>query len=168
METRLISRRALIRGGLAVGAALGVAGTVRLPPVASGYTTFSWREIEILGAISDAMFPAGPVLISGRDAGVVEEVDRIIGTGFPPLHAMGFRYLLRTLEWGTVATFGTSFSRLSVEDARAVLDSWGDPGLLPRRIASDVLRTVFGMAYFANREVQRAMEWRSLCGSGAA
>lgn len=168
METRLVSRRALIRGGLAVGAALGVAATVRLPPVASGYTTFSWREIEILGAITDAMFPAGPVLISGRDAGVVEEVDRIIGTGFPPLHATGFRYLLRTLEWATVATSGLPFSRLPVEDARAVLDDWGDPGLLPRRVASDVFRAVFGMAYFANREVQRAMDWRSLCASGTS
>lgn len=166
METRLISRRALLRGGLAVAGAVAVVGMVKLPPVASGYQLLSWREVTICGAIADALFPRGVFPLSGRDAGVVEEVDRIVGEGFPALHAAGFRYLLRTLEWGTLASRGTAFSQLPVEEAREVLDVWRDPDLLPRRVAADVLRAVFAMAYFAHPDVQKAMDWRQLCAAG--
>lgn len=161
-----ISRRRLIGAGLAVGA-VGVGGSgavaLTLERPAPGARVFSSREQQILAAVGEVLFPAGVFAIDGRDPWVLAEIDRIAATTFDALHARGFRYVLRSLEFGTIVRQGRPFSRLSVERRRAVLETWGDPDVLPRRVAWDSLRVVFGMAFFAHPKVIAEMGWRVGC-----
>lgn len=161
----LVSRRALLKGGVAVGAALGVAAVVQLPSPGTGRLVLSAVEASIVAAVATTMFPGVRFPLDGVEAGVVEEVDRIL-TGLRPIHAMGFRYLIRALEWGAVASHGMRFTRLDPVARAEVLTAWMDPDPLPRRLASDSLKMVMAMAYFANPEVLRHIGYRATCGGG--
>ncbi|HMV66265.1 MAG TPA: gluconate 2-dehydrogenase subunit 3 family protein [Myxococcota bacterium] len=165
---QLVSRRSMLLGSLAAGAAVAVAGVVHLPAPGSGRRILGVAEVMIVAAVADTMFPAGPLGLSGVEAGVVEEVDRIVGDDLPPIHAAGFRYLLRALEWGPLYSHGARFTQLDAAQRIEVLTIWGDPGLLPRRIASDALKMVMAMAYFKNQRVLDAIGYRQACRGGVA
>lgn len=164
----LVSRRSLLLGGLAAGAAIAVAGVVHLPTAADGRHILGVAEVLVVTAVAETMFPPGPLGISGVEAGVVEEVDRIIGEDLPAVHAAGFRYLLRALEWGPLYSHGARFTQLQAEQRAEVLAIWGDPALLPRRIASDALKMVMAMAYFKHPRVLDAIGYRQDCRGGVA
>ncbi len=168
MSTGLVHRRALLKGGLAVGAALALVGVAQLPASAPGRLALSERESEIVAAVAEVLFPGAPFPISGVDAGVVAEVDRIVDDCIPEVGATLFRYLLRALEWGTLAARGVRFSDLDLETRREVLEVWHQPNLLPRKIAWDAMRMILAMAYFSHPEVLAHMEWRATCGGGVA
>jgi hypothetical protein len=163
----MVSRRTLLRGGIAVGAALAVAGGVRLAPPEMGRLVLSATEATIVAAIALTMFPGRNFPVDGLEAGVVDAVDGIV-SNLRPIHAAGFRYLLRGLEWGAVASHGARFSRLNEDSRREVLTVWMQPDPLPRRIASDSLKMVMGMAYFGNRQVREHIGYRSMCSGGLA
>jgi hypothetical protein len=165
---QLISRRSLLLSGLGAGAAIAVAGVVHLPGPAPGRVVLGVAELSIVAAVAETMFPRGPLGISGVEAGVVEEVDRIVGEDLPALHAAAFRYMLRGLEWGPLYSHGRRFTQLEPEHRTEVLMIWGDPTLLPRRVASDALKMVMAMAYFKNPRVLDAMGYRQLCRAGVA
>jgi len=164
----LITRRSLLTGAVAVGAALSLAGVVHLPAAATGGRVLSELERTVVEHIAEVFFPGAPMPLSGVEAGVAEEVDRILAEVVPPLHATGFRYLLRGLEWGPLYSHGARFTQLGVRERAEVLEIWSDPGILPRRVAFDALRMVMGMAYFRHPEVREAMGYRMLCGGGVA
>jgi hypothetical protein len=163
----LVTRRALIGGGLAAGAALALAGGLRLPAASEGGRVLSLAERDVVAAVSSVMFP-GVVMPRGTDVGVVDEVDRILAEVIPAVHAMGFRYLLRGLEWGPLYSHGDRFSRLDIAQRTEVLQIWADPAVMPRRVASDALKMVMGMAYFRNPAVHEAMGYHMSCGGGVA
>lgn len=164
----LITRRTLLGGGIAVGAAFSVAGVVHLPRAAAGSRLLSEHERDIVHAVADVMFPGAPMPLSGREAQVADEVDRFLAEVLPPLHAAGFRYLLRALEWGPVYSHGGRFSTLSVEARAEVLAICSDPGVLPRRMATDALKMVMGIAYFRHPQVMEAMDYRMTCRGAVA
>lgn len=165
----MVSRRALLRGGVAVGAAVALAGALHLPGPSEGARLLSAAERQIVAAVAEVMFPPmAPFPVDGRTAGLEDEVDRIVADCIPALHAAGFRYLLRALEWGAVASHGARFSRLGVADRAEILTIWSDPTVLPRRIAGDALKMVMGMAYFGDRRVLEAIGYRAECGGGLA
>lgn len=170
MSTALVSRRDLLRRGLLVGGLVAAAGGVGLgsamwlAPAAPGMRVLSAAEVRIVAAIADTMFPKGAMPLSGVEAGVVETVDALLDGGFPDVHCMGLRYILRTLEWGTLASRGVRFSEASVEVRAEVIETWREPSVLVRRVASDALTMVFGMAYFQNAQVQGAIGYRAACG----
>jgi hypothetical protein len=161
-----ITRRRLLVGG-AVGAGLAALGggvaAVRLRP-APGARMLSAGELAIVEAIAEVVFPGAPHFpLSGVDAGVAPEVDRILADLFHPLHANGFRALLETLEWGTLASRGAAFTALPVETRADVLATWSDPTVFHRRIAQDAFRLVLGMAYFQHPEILAHLGWRTGC-----
>lgn len=166
--TKLVTRRSVLVGGLAAGAALAFASGISLGPRADGFQVLSRDELAVVAAISLVMFPGHPFPLNGVEAGVVEEVDRMVAHDLPEVHGAAFRYLLRALEWGTLMSRGTRFSALGDVDRLEVLRVWSDPTLLPRRIAADSLRMVLGGAYFSNATIQQHMGYRAACGRGNA
>lgn len=168
MGTALIDRRTLLKGGLATGAALALVGAVQLPAAAPGLLALSEREAEIVAAVAEVLFPGAPFPVSGVEAGIVAKVDHIVADSIPEVGATLFRYLLRTLEWGTLAGRGVRFSDLDLAGRHEVLSVWHQPGVLPRKIAWDALRMILAMAYFSHPEVRAHMGWRAECGGGVA
>lgn len=160
-----ITRRKLLLGG-AIGAGLAAVGCgglgFALRP-APGATTLSATELAIVDAIAQIVFPGAPFPLDGVAAGVAAEVDRILGEMLHPLHARGFRALLLALEEGTLASRGTRFTALSVEDRRSVLETWSDPAVFERRLAGDAFRLVLGMAYFQHPVILAHLGWRPGC-----
>ena len=61
------------------------------------------------------------------------------------------------------ASRGSSFALLSLEDRRAVLETWSDNAIFPRRAAYDALKSVLGMAFFNAPEVTERIGWSSTC-----
>jgi hypothetical protein len=163
-----ITRRTLLTGG-AVGAGLAAVGagaaTIALQP-APGARTLSAGELAVVDAIAEVVFPGAPFPLDGIQAGVAAEVDRILADMLHPLHARGFRALLQSLEWGTLASRGAAFSRLSLAERREVLSTWSDPAVFPRRLAGDAFRLVLGMAYFQHPEILAHIGWSTGCDDG--
>jgi hypothetical protein len=161
----LVTRRTLLTGGVVAAAMAVVTGVgVRLPVAAAGRLALSAEELRVVRALAEVMFPSGHFPRSGVEVGVEEEVDRIVGDVIAPVQAAAFRYVLRALEWGTMASRGLRFSALPLAERREVLAVWAEPGPLPRRIASDAVKAVMGMAYFSDRSVLDHIGYRATCG----
>lgn len=153
-------------GGLvaAAGGVFGLGSAVWLPGPASGRRVLSEGEARIVAALALTMFPKGAMPLDGVEAGVVETVDELLDGGFPEVHCVGFRYVLRTLEYGTLASRGVRFSEAPIDVRAEVIETWREPSVLVRRVASDALTMILGMAYFRNVEVQGAIGYRAACG----
>lgn len=159
----LVSRRAILNGALALGVSVAFGAGLRLDVPAPGAWILSAEELAIVRATAEVMFPGAPLPLDGVEAKVAEEVDRLLVNLMGEPHASAFRYVLRALEWGTFASRGARFSQLDLADRAEVLDAWSDPRVLPRRVASDGLRLLLGMAYFNNPVILDAIGWRVDC-----
>lgn len=159
-----LTRRRLIAGAAAAATAASCAGLLAESIPAAGARCLTSREITVVSAIAEVMFPGAPFPVDGIGAGVPLEVDRIVAEVLEPVHASGFRALLHALEWGTLASRGSPFSSLSREARAEVLETWLAPELFTRRIAADAFRVVLGMAYFSNPTVLAHIGWRTGCG----
>lgn len=168
---RITRRRALL-GGAAAGTALGAltatAVLIEVGVPAAGAEVLTARELAVVRALAEVMFPKGAFPIDGAQAGVAEEVDRLLAEVLDPLHASGFRTLLHTLEWGTLASRGSTFSALPAPERAEVLRIWSDPTVFARRVAGDAFKAVLGMAYFAHPEVLAHIGWSLGCGAEGA
>lgn len=166
-----VTRRAVLVSGAAVAAvaALGVQ-LADLPASAPGGLLLSHDERHLVRAVGDAMFPPGNALgVSAEDVDVGQLVDDLMGSVLDPVVAPVFRYLLRALDLGTLASRGVAFSGLPREARREVLENWSDNAILPRRLAYDTFKTILGMAFFNAPEVRRGLGWDSSdCHGGAA
>lgn len=160
-----MSRRGALKAGLALSAVSGggAAFSLTLGGPAPGAQRLTSSELRVVSAVAEAMFPRGAMPVDGVEAGVALEVDGIVADIMDELRASAFRYVLRALEYGTLASRGACFSALPVETRREVLQQWANPGLLVRRVALDSLRVVLGMAYYGHPAVQVAMGWRATC-----
>lgn len=165
-----ISRRKLLWGGVAGGVGLGAAGTLglRLGAPAPGALVLTAEEWAVVEAVAEVMFPGAPFPVDGVQAGVARETDRLLHALMDGPRRAAFRYVLRTLEWGTLASRGRRFTALPPAERKEVLETWSSPEVLARRVAGDSLRAVLGMAYFAHPEVIAAMGWRTGCNGEAA
>lgn len=164
-----VTRRRLLVSGAAAAAvaALGVP-MVDLPGPGPGAFVLSEGEKGLVRAVGDAMFPPdNPVGICALDVDLGALVDDLVGDVLDPMVAPLFRYLLRALEVGTLASRGAPFSALSRDVRREVLTTWSDNAILPRRLAYDSFKTILGMAFFNAPEVRAAAGWEStLCHGG--
>lgn len=162
-----ISRRSLLIGG-AGGLAL-VAGfwTLSLDGPAPGARLLSAEELRVLEALTEAMFPEGAFPVGGHEADVPRRVDRILAEVLEEPQVTAFRYVLRTLDWGTAASRGARFVDLPVEARREVLQTWQEPDVMARRVAADSLKAILGMAYFSHPAVLGHIGWRVGCGREA-
>jgi hypothetical protein len=162
----ILTRRLLLVGGLSAGALAASVGGVSATAPAPTMRVLAVEELEVVKALAEAMFPKGPIAVSGLEAGVPFEVDRILSEILDEPAALGFRGILRSIEWGSYASRMKRFSRLTIEERREVLDVWASPSVLARRVASDALKAVMGMAYFGSPLVQAEIGWRPICGGG--
>lgn len=156
-----LSRRKLLVGAAAVAAvaALGIPA-VELPPAAPGLLVLSEYERALVAALGEAFFPPDNALgIDAAAVGIADEVDRLVGDELDPIVAPVFRYLLRALDVGTTASRGAGFASLPLPERRAVLDTWADNAVLPRRLAFDTFKTVLGLAFFNVPAVKQAVGW---------
>jgi hypothetical protein len=166
-----LSRRVLLLSGAAMAAvsAVGVEA-VSLPSAAEGRRLLSLGELDLVRAVGEALFPPGnPMGIAADVVDLGEAVDALVGDYMDPIVAPVLRYLLRALDVGTTASRGVPFGSLSLEDRRAVLDTWADNAVLPRRLAYDTFKTILGMAFFNSEAVRDAAGWTStMCHEGAS
>ena len=160
-----ITRRRAIAGTAALASAASLGAWWGLVP-APGARILSTVELSVVQALAITMFPGDPFPLDGLEAGVPAEVDRLLRDLLTPIHATGFRGLLHTLEWGTVASRGTRFSRLAAAERAEVLGAWADPQIVGRRVAMDSLKAILGMAYFGHPEILAHTGWRRTCGGG--
>lgn len=163
-----LSRRHLLLGSAAVALAgsTGAVLALRLSAPAEGYTVFNDEELGVIRALSELWFPAGVFPVDGLQAGVPRKADEIARMILLPVQMAGFRYVLRTLEWGTVARWGKPFTELTVEERGVVVGRWSAAEPVARRTAIDAVKAVLAMAYFSHPDVLQTIGWRVGCGLG--
>jgi hypothetical protein len=151
---------------IALGAAIGY-GMVRLfagyPPVGSSYQALSRREVAMIRAAADAMYPrGGEVPTSGSEAGIPAYTDRYLAI-LPGRLRVLMRMLFLLVEHATLffpapGRMGfRRFSSLSAGQRAAVLEGWRTSGLVPRRLVFTSLRAILTMGYFADPAVARRL-----------
>jgi hypothetical protein len=133
------------------------------PPRDPARRVLAPRELALLAAAGDTVFPpAGPLPLSGCEAGIPAHVDHWLAL-MPRRNRLLVRLLLGFFEHATLlfpAPGGLSglrrFSRLDLDQRAALLEAWGRSPLRVRRIVFTSLRTVLTSAYFASPGVLRA------------
>lgn len=158
-----IPRRLLLQGGITLGASIACGAGLRLDVPAPGAFVLSVEELQVVRALAEVMFPGKPLPKDGIEAKVAEGVDRLLFEYLGDPHSSALRYVLRAVEWGTLASRGARFSALSPDVRAQVLDRWADPTVLPRRVALDGLKLLMGMAYFRDPAILDAIGWRVGC-----
>ena len=160
----LISRRQAIMAGAALGAtAVLGAGMGWLHPAREGYLLLCEDECDIVEAVARVCFPPGWFPIAGGDGGTAPMVDQLLAREVDPASATPFRYLLRSIQVGTLISRGKPFTSLNDAEAREVLDVWASGQVFPRRLMSDSFKAVIGMAFLRRPEVLAAVGYRAGC-----
>ena len=130
---------------------------------APGNKSLTARETRTAEAVAEAFFPGPPTVpVSARDAELPRFADQYVAD-LPEDRARLFKLLLRTLEWSTLTTHGSLFSRLPLSSRIDAMESWNTSHLYPRRMAYRSLRFAFAMGYFENERVREAVGWRLGC-----
>ncbi len=162
--TGLVTRRSLLRASFLIAAGVGAGSFAWLRDPEPGYRWLSTGEVAILEALSEVLFQTGNAVGPDHtEVDVPAAADRLLDTNVDAEKRDAFRYLLRTLEIGTLVSRGVVFSEASAEVRAAVLAIWGQQDPFPRRLALDSLKTVLGMAYFSDPAVLRAVGYGDLC-----
>lgn len=123
---------------------------------AEGFRHLSSRDIAVLDAVGEAMFPAGGAIpASARDAGLLSYMDDYFGW-HSPANRLLMKALFFLFEHATLV-FGPSRRRLSAHDARdreEYLAGWDESRFYLRRMAFQSLRAMVTMGYLASTEVE--------------
>jgi len=166
-----LSRRMMVFGtiGATALAAAGAAGynALTFERPAPEMVFLSRGELRLLEALCEVWFPAGVFPIDGLEAEVPTAVDGVLTEILDEVPRAGFRYVLRVLEWGTLARWGRRFTQLTVDERIVVLDRWSDADVVPRRAAVDAVKAVLAIPYFRHPTVVEAIGWRTGCHGGA-
>ena len=164
-----LSRRTMVFGaiGATAIAAAGGYGALTFDRPAPGMLFLSPGELRLLEALCAVWFPAGVFPIDGLEAEVPQAVDGVINEILEEVPRAGFRYVLRVLEWSTLARWGRRFTQLSVDERTIVLDRWSDADVVPRRAAVDAVKAVLAIPYFRHPTVVETIGWRTGCPGGA-
>ncbi len=119
------------------------------------------RELALVTAVSEAMFPEGGAIPpSGAQAGVPAYVDGYVAR-VPATVRLLMRLLFILVEHATVLWPGPGaggrrrLSAQSVEQRVAVLEGWRTSGWFPRRLVFTSLRAILCMGYLADPGVLR-------------
>ena len=159
----LVTRRSMLVAGLALGGAATVGAGLTLPRPAPGYRVLGAGELQIVEAIARVMFPAGHFPVYGGDGGTAPMVDEFLAVYTDPSAVTPFRFLLRSIQIGTLLSRGRPFTTLPVADAKEVLEVWASEDPFPRRLASDSFKVMLGAGFFRRPEVVAAIGWQAGC-----
>lgn len=163
------TRRHILRASTAVLALVAVVGVtgfevVSLAAPAPGRFCLSPRELDLVQALAEALFPPGSALgVSAVDMNLSFEVDELIGDRLDPVVTPVFRHVLQVLDDGTLLSRGARFADLELAERIEVMAAWAEPGVLARRMMYDALRTVVGMVFFCRPEVNAVIGWAPTC-----
>lgn len=151
---------------VAAAATLIVLAVVVVRGVALGYPrarlstrVLSAKEQAIVSACADALFPpAGPIPVSGTEAGLVGYVDGYLARA-PRTARLLIRLLFRFVEhgpwiWGPRRV---RFTRMRPHERRVALEGMARSSIYFRRVAFVSLRIMLTMGYFAHGAVLRAI-----------
>ncbi len=137
--------------------------TCRYPRPVRRYRSLMRGEAAFIGAVAEAMFPAGGAIPeSGLEADVPGYVDRLIAASHPRIrllmHLLIFLVEHATLIFPAKGRGGMRrFSSLRGDQQVAVLDAWSDSSLFLRRLAFVSLRSMLTMGYFNYPPVARRL-----------
>lgn len=160
----LMTRRNVLLGGALVAAGGSIGGLAWLPSTAPGYRVLSVHEAEIVEMLARVQFPPGYFSVAGGDGGTAPMVDDLVAEMLAPEAAIGFRYLLRSLDLSSLVARGVRFSALPVDEAREVVDIWFSETPSLRRVASEPFKVLVGMGFLRRPEVVRDIGWSRGCG----
>lgn len=159
----LMTRRNVLLGGALVAAGGTVGGLAWLPKTAPGYRVLSSHEADIIEMLARVQFPPGYFSVAGGDGGTAPMVDEVVDQMLVPEAAIGFRYLLRSLDLSALVARGVRYSQLPVDEAHEFLDIWFSESPSLRRIASEPFKVLVGMGFLRRPEVIRDIGWRRGC-----
>ena len=160
----LVSRRSVLVGGVAAGGLLVAGGALVVSgEAAPGASVLSQAELDVVEQAARILFPSGYFPVAGGDGVTAAEVDGLLAEVIDPPAVAPFRSMLGALEWGTLISRGTRFSKKSTSEAREVLYVWSSENPAPRRVAFDSLQAILGMAFLRRPEVNAAIGWRAGC-----
>jgi len=164
MVNALVTRRSILIGGVTAGGLMAVGASIFIgSEVAPGFMVLSQIESDVVEQAARVLFPPGFFPSIGGDGATAPEVDWLLSEVIDPPAVVPFRSMLSALEWGTLVSRGTRFSKLTLEEAKDVLDIWASENPAPRRVAFDSLQAVLGMAFLRRPEVNSAIGWRAGC-----
>ena len=131
------------------------------PTTSRSYRHLRRREIALLRATTDAMFPArGAVPVSGADVDAPGYVDAWFDV-LHPLRRFQIRLLLLFFEqvtlffWAPGPRGWRRFSALSLQQRIEVLRGWYSSHWFARRLVFTALRSVLGIAYLGDPATMR-------------
>ncbi len=159
------TRRQLLIGGSVTTTVLALGVGVYLPGPAVGRAVLSEGEARVVAALAEVMFPPGNAMgVDFEGAEVVSGVDRLLAETLDPSMVLPFRYMLRSIQWGTLALAGSRFTECSLERRGSLMSAWDKPGTRVGHMVSASVRAVLGMAYFNHSQVLGVIGWRVGCG----
>ena len=131
------------------------------PTTSRSYRHLRRREIALLRAATDAMFPArGAVPVAGADVDAPGYVDTWFDV-LHPLRRFQIRLLLLLFEQVTLVFWAPGprgwrrFSALSLQQRIEVLRGWYSSHWYVRRLVFTALRSVLGIAYLGDPATMR-------------
>ncbi|MGQ0508416.1 MAG: gluconate 2-dehydrogenase subunit 3 family protein [Myxococcaceae bacterium] len=165
------SRRSFLRAG-GIGGGVFVLGAWayrtfwRLGSPARGRQCLNDEEAVVADAVGEAFFPGKPeVPFSAAEVQLTDFVDGHVGGMYEDNQRL-FKVLFRALNIFAFFSHGKSFARLTLAQRQAALDGWRFSALAARRAGYQSLRLVFGLGYFEDVRVRRALGFRWGCDLG--
>lgn len=144
-------------------AALAATGSVALLapfPSVRGRKWLSATEAAVALALAEVLF-AEPSAPTAADADVLGRLDEAVGGMHAETRRL-FRTGLRALEYATLPSFFSRFSRLDLKRRVAAIKGWeARPYLWAAALLS--IRFQIGMAYFESDTARAACGWRLGC-----
>jgi hypothetical protein len=162
VERRRFGRRALLIGGAGVAAIGATSGVALLAPfsAARGRRFLTETEAAAALALAQTMF-AEPAAPTPEQADVLGRLDEAVGMLHPETRRL-FKVGLRAVEYATLPTFLSRFSRLTPKSRAAAIRSWErKPYLWAAAMLS--IRFQVGMAYFESDVARDACGWCMGC-----
>ncbi len=131
------------------------------PKGSAGYSVLAPREVALVAAVSEVMFPRGGAIpFSGPDAKIPDYADRFLAALEPRLR-LEIRLLFAFFEHATLFFPGPGwsgfrrFSSLDLEQREVVLQGWSQSLVFLRQLIFTALRAVLTMGYLGHPTVMR-------------
>ncbi|HLL54776.1 MAG TPA: gluconate 2-dehydrogenase subunit 3 family protein [Myxococcaceae bacterium] len=159
---RFLKLSAVAGAALAGGSALLMGGSTEhyrklLPPGARPHV-LSEKELAVLAAVTDRLFPAEPGWLSTRDARLAERIDKELSFQSPRMQS-DFKAALLLVEHGGLLHGGfTRFTRLSPAEQDARLERMAEGPELERQVVG-ALRVMGNFFYYADERTWDAIHY---------
>lgn len=151
---RFLKISGLAAAALAGGSALVMSGGGehyrRLLPPGAKPQILSEKELAVLCAVCDRLFPNEPGWLSAREARLAERLDRELAFHTPKMQS-DFKAALLVIEHGGVLHLtATRFTKLPPEEQDVLLEKMAEGTALERQVVSSL--KVMGSFFFYNDE----------------